>query len=204
MILIGYSGHSYVIYGILKSMGITATGFCDTEEKKINPFCLPYFQKETSEEGLKVITQEEFFIAVGNNDVRCRIYNDLAARNLFPMNIIHAAAVIDESVEMGAHGIMVAANVSINALAKIGMGAICNTSCIIEHECKIGNFAHIAPGAVLCGNVKVGEKSFVGAGSVIRENISIGNNVIIGAGSVVVKDIPDNVKVAGNPARIIK
>jgi acetyltransferase-like isoleucine patch superfamily enzyme len=50
----------------------------------------------------------------------------------------------------------------------------------------------------------VGENSFVGAKSVIRENITIGKNVIIGAGSVVVKDIPDNVKVVGNPARFIK
>lgn len=36
------------------------------------------------------------------------------------------------------------------------------------------------------------------------EDISIGNNVIVGAGSVVVKSIPDNVVIAGNPARIIK
>lgn len=34
--------------------------------------------------------------------------------------------------------------------------------------------------------------------------ISIGNNVIIGAGAVVIKDIPDNVVVAGNPAKIIR
>ena len=48
------------------------------------------------------------------------------------------------------------------------------------------------------------KNSFVGAKSVIRENITIGKNVIIGAGSVVVKDVPDNVKVVGNPARFIK
>jgi acetyltransferase-like isoleucine patch superfamily enzyme len=57
---------------------------------------------------------------------------------------------------------------------------------------------------VLCVNVSVGENSFIGAKSVIKENISIGNNVTVGAGSVVIRDIPDNVKVAGNPARIIK
>ena len=101
------------------------------------------------------------------------------------------------------HGVMIAPNVSINALAKIGIGAICNTYSVIEHECIIGDFAHIGPGAILCGNVHVGENSFVGAKSVVRENIHIGKNVLIGAGSVVVKDIPDNCKVVGNPARII-
>jgi acetyltransferase-like isoleucine patch superfamily enzyme len=86
-------------------------------------------------------------------------------------------------------------------LAKIGNGVICNTSSVVEHECFLGNFSHLAPGAILCGNVQVGENSFIGAGSVVRPGIRIGRNVIIGAGSVVVKDIPDFGKVAGNPAR---
>ena len=204
MILIGYSGHSYVINGILRSIGLKATGYCDNEEKKFNPFSLKYFQKETSPVGLKALTQEDFFIAIGNNNVRKSIYNNLAIRNLLPINAIHATSVIDDTVDLSAHGIMISPNVTINAFARIGIGAICNTYSIIEHECIIGDFAHIAPGAVLCGNVKVGENSFVGAKSVVRENITIGKNVIIGAGSVVVKDIPDNVKVVGNPARFIK
>jgi acetyltransferase-like isoleucine patch superfamily enzyme len=34
--------------------------------------------------------------------------------------------------------------------------------------------------------------------------VTIGENSIIGAGSVVLKDIPDNVIAAGNPARVIR
>ncbi len=203
MILIGYSGHSYVINGILKSLGLKATGYCDNEEKKYNPFSLKYFQKETSEAGIKALTQEDFFIAIGDNRIRKNVYNNLAIRNLLPVNAIHATALIDDSANIARHGVMIAANVTINALVKIGIGAICNTYAVIEHECIIGDFAHVGPGAVLCGNVSIGENSFVGAKSVIRENIKIGKNVIIGAGSVVVKDVPDNAKVVGNPARII-
>jgi len=33
--------------------------------------------------------------------------------------------------------------------------------------------------------------------------VVVGKNVTIGAGSVILKDIPDNVTVIGNPARII-
>lgn len=50
----------------------------------------------------------------------------------------------------------------------------------------------------------IGDNVTVGANVCIIGNISIGNNVVIGAGSVVVKDVPDNVVVAGNPAKVIK
>jgi UDP-2-acetamido-3-amino-2,3-dideoxy-glucuronate N-acetyltransferase len=42
----------------------------------------------------------------------------------------------------------------------------------------------------------------IGAGSVVLP-VTVGKNSLIGAGSVVTKNIPDNVTVAGNPARII-
>ena|SRR5690554_1314163 len=50
----------------------------------------------------------------------------------------------------------------------------------------------------------IGDDVTIGANAVIIGNIAIGNNVIIGAGAIVVKDVPSNVVVAGNPARIIK
>ena len=53
------------------------------------------------------------------------------------------------------------------------------------------------------GRVTIGDNVFIGAESVILPNVKIGDNVIIGANSTVTKDIPNNVVVAGNPARII-
>lgn len=50
----------------------------------------------------------------------------------------------------------------------------------------------------------IGDNVTVGANVCIIGKISIGNNVMIGAGSVVVKDVPNNVIVAGNPARVIR
>lgn len=52
--------------------------------------------------------------------------------------------------------------------------------------------------------VHIGNDVWIGGGTIILPGVTIGNNVIVGAGSVVTKDIPDNVIVAGNPARIIK
>lgn len=50
----------------------------------------------------------------------------------------------------------------------------------------------------------IGNNVTLGANVCIIGDIKIGNNVIIGAGSVVLKSVPDNVIVAGNPAKIIK
>lgn len=52
--------------------------------------------------------------------------------------------------------------------------------------------------------VTIGEDCWIGGNVVICPGVKIGNNVIVAAGSVVVKDFPDNVMVAGNPARIVK
>lgn len=50
----------------------------------------------------------------------------------------------------------------------------------------------------------IGNNVELGANVVIIGPVVIGDNVVIGAGSVVVKDIPDNVIAAGNPAKVIK
>ena len=38
----------------------------------------------------------------------------------------------------------------------------------------------------------------------VGKGVTIGKNSIVAAGAVVVKDVPDNVVVGGNPAKIIK
>jgi sugar O-acyltransferase (sialic acid O-acetyltransferase NeuD family) len=201
MVLIGYSGHAFVVYGILKAAGKNVTGYCDVAEKANNPFTLPYFGTENSETGLDAIKANGYFIAIGDNLLRKKIYDSLQQKQLTPANAIHSSAVIDASATIAEQGVMIAANVTINPLATIGTGAICNTGCIIEHECAVGEFAHIGPGAVLCGNVKIGSGTFVGANAVIKQGITVGKNAMIGAGAVVVKDVPDNVTVMGIPAK---
>ena len=62
--------------------------------------------------------------------------------------------------------------------AEIKKGVIINTGAIVEHECIINDYAHIAPGAVLAGSVFVGANSFIGANAVVKQGVKIGKNVI--------------------------
>lgn len=52
--------------------------------------------------------------------------------------------------------------------------------------------------------VEIGDDVWIGGGAIILPGVTIGSNVIVGAGSVVTKDVPNNVIVAGNPAKIVK
>lgn len=50
----------------------------------------------------------------------------------------------------------------------------------------------------------IGKNTYFGYGVIIFGGITIGNNVTIGANDVVNKPVPDNVIVAGVPAKILR
>lgn len=54
------------------------------------------------------------------------------------------------------------------------------------------------------GEVVIGKNVWIGDKVTILPNVHIGDNVVVGANSVVTKDVPSNVVVAGNPAKIVK
>jgi acetyltransferase-like isoleucine patch superfamily enzyme len=67
----------------------------------------------------------------------------------------------------------------------------------------IEDFVHISPSVALAGAVRVGEFTHVGIGSNVIQGVMIGKNVIVGGGSMVIRNIDDNQKVAGVPAKVI-
>ncbi len=52
--------------------------------------------------------------------------------------------------------------------------------------------------------VTIGNDCWIGGNAIILPGVVIGNGVTVGAGAVVTKNVPDNVLVAGNPARLIR
>lgn len=52
--------------------------------------------------------------------------------------------------------------------------------------------------------ITIGNDVWIGGSAVVCPGVTIGDNVIVAAGSVVVKDVPDNVVVGGNPARVLR
>lgn len=56
----------------------------------------------------------------------------------------------------------------------------------------------------LLADTYIGKRCFIAVGATILPGVKIGDEVIVGAGAVVTRDVPSNVIVAGNPARIIR
>ena len=198
IIIIGYSGHAYVVADAILSAGGTILGYCDKQEKNVDPFGMKYLGQESEE----LLIGKQWIIGIGDNHIRERISDMYKLYGQF-RSVFHESAIIGSGSELGA-GVFLAARTVINPLSKIGKGSIINTGAIIEHECEIGNYAHIAPGATLAGNVKIGNRTFIGANAVVKQGIKIGSDVIVGAGSVILQDVEDNVTIVGNPGRIIK
>jgi sugar O-acyltransferase (sialic acid O-acetyltransferase NeuD family) len=142
-----------------------------------------------------------FVAAVGDNYNRQREFERARARGLRPRNAVHPSAVVSPRCELGA-GVMVIAGVVVNVAARIEDNVILNTGCSVDHHCRIGAHAHIAPGARLAGNVAVGTLTLVGAGAVILPGVTVGARCVVAAGAVVTRDVPDGCTAVGMPARI--
>lgn len=197
-VIIGYSGHAFVVIDAILSQKSTIRGYCEREEKSLNPYNLHYLGND--EEHL--IANQNWFIGIGSNEIRRKLYHKYQSIGKL-MTVTHSTSVIGLHCEID-EGTLLSANAVINPLSKIGKCCIINTGTIVEHECRVGDFSHIAPGAVLAGNVTVGNSVFIGANSVVKQGVHIGNQAIIGAGTVVLNDVPENTTVVGNPGRILK
>jgi sugar O-acyltransferase (sialic acid O-acetyltransferase NeuD family) len=138
--------------------------------------------------------------SIGNPIVRVKLTTLIEELGFEIPNIIDHSAIVSNHTILE-NGIYIGKNAVINAGSFIHKGAIINSSSIIEHDCIVGEFSHIAPGAVLCGDVKVGARTHVGARSVIKQQINIGSDSMIGMGSSVLADINNNIVAYGNPCR---
>jgi sugar O-acyltransferase (sialic acid O-acetyltransferase NeuD family) len=139
------------------------------------------------------------FIAIGHNRTRVAWLNKAAQAGFRIPVIIHPSSAVSKYSTVG-EGTAVMAGSVINVHAVLGKGCIVNTCASIDHDCVLGDGVHVSPGAHVSGNVTIGEDSWVCAGSSIKNGITIGRHVIVAAGAAVIRDVPDQVMVAGVPA----
>ena len=110
--------------------------------------------------------------------------------------------------------VMIGNNVEIGCNNTIDRGSLSNTvigdntfldnQVHIAHNVQIGKNCIITAQVGFAGSSKIGNNVMIGGQAGVSGHLTIGNNVKIGGGSGVIKNIPDNTKVMGYPAKEIK
>ena len=86
----------------------------------------------------------------------------------------------------------------------IGKNTFLDNQVHIAHNNKIGENCIIAGQVGFAGSSTLGNNVMIGGQAGISGHLNVGNNVQIGGGSGVIKDVPDNSKVMGYPAKDLK
>ena len=194
LIIIGASGHGKVVADIAEKNGYQKIIFLDDNEAVKS--CGRYLVVGKSDEARQM--DADIIVAIGNAAIRKRLLESLKGRKA--VTLIHPSAVVAEDAVIG-EGTVVMAGAVINPGAILGKGCIVNTCASVDHDCMVGEFAHVAVGSHLCGSVAVGAQTWIGAGAVVSNNVSVCGECMIGAGAVVVKDIKEPGTYVGVPVR---
>lgn len=202
VIMVGNGGHSKVIQDIITCLknhdviAILDDLYEEINERKGVIYGPIAHLNQLIKQDVKVV------IAIGNNEIRKRLFQKLPLHRDQYLTVVHPSAVVSPTAIIG-YGTVVMPSALINAESVIGDHCIINTGAIVEHENTIENYSHISPNATLTGNVSIGEGAHVGASATIIPGINIGKWSVIGAGSTVIRPIPDHRKAVGSPARLL-
>lgn len=196
----GAGGHAHVVIDVLRSQGIGIKGIFDDRPANRHPL------HQDVQPGIRLTGQANFpalqaplILCVGGNAERAELVEMLTARYGIAC---HPSALVAASSTIG-EGTVILHGAIIQPHTIIGRHVLVNTAASIDHDNRIGDFAHISPHVTLCGHVEVGEGTHIGAGAIVIPKVKIGKWTTVGAGAVVLHDIGDHVTAVGNPARVL-
>ena len=109
--------------------------------------------------------------------------------------------IVGDNVEIGCNNTIDRGSLS-NTI--IGKNTFIDNQVHIAHNVKIGNNCIITGQVGFAGSSTIGNNVSIGGQAGISGHLKIGDNVQIGGGSGVIKNIPDNSRVMGYPAKNIR
>jgi sugar O-acyltransferase (sialic acid O-acetyltransferase NeuD family) len=141
-----------------------------------------------------------FVVAIGDNTERRGVAERAEAAGLVAAVLVHPRALVGKRrVELGP-GTIIAAGAAITTNVVIGRHCRIDQNATVAHDCRLGDFVAVSPGANLSGAVKAGDGVLIGTNAAVVQGHAIGAGAIVGAGAVVVRDVAAGDTVAGVPA----
>lgn len=197
LLIMGCGGHARSIADVALSCGFQTLIFVDSNAKPQEQWC-GFDILSTVGEG-----PWQCLLGAGDSYNREQQWHEAAERNWFMLTLFSLNATRGIGSQVG-EGSVVLHHAHLGPLSCIGKGSIVNTAAIIEHDCRVGDFCHIAVNATLAGQVVLGHHVMIGAGAVVKQDVCISDNVIIGAGATVIHNIQEPGVYVGTPARLLK
>lgn len=204
VIILGAGGHAKALIDILLMNNTKIIGITVSKEsmRDSNLYDIPIIGYD---EKILDFSSDSILLINGIGTTRSELRRKIVFEHFMGLgyqfgSVIHPSSIISKMAKLS-KGVQVMAGSVIQIGSSIGSNTIINTKASVDHDCKIGNHVHIAPGVTLSGGVVIGENSHIGTGATVIQNIKIGENATIAAGSVVIRNIPNNKTVKGVPAK---
>jgi sugar O-acyltransferase (sialic acid O-acetyltransferase NeuD family) len=144
----------------------------------------------------------EAIIAVGDPNQKKAISKRMPVGTEYFSFIHPSAQLLGGDIVIGRGG-FISANCILTTNIRLGEHAYLNRSSMIGHDCLIGGFFTMSPGAVISGNCNIGECVYVGANASLKEEVEVCSNVIIGLQAGVCHNIYESGVYVGCPAKKI-
>lgn len=207
LVIVGTGGMGREVHDLVQAINVEGTqfkvlGFLDSDPSK----------RDQLVQGVPVLGDLDWLsehcsveVAIGLGSPRQKRRVDEAVRTLGASfaTLIHPAASVGRQVEIG-EGSIVCASAVVTTDVSLGRHVTLNVGSTISHDCRICDFATLAPGVHIAGAVTLGEGADIGIGAVTIQGLTVGAWSIVGAGASVVRDVEPDVTVVGVPARVIK
>jgi len=203
LVVFGAGGHAKVVIDIIEQQGdYEITGLLDDDLRHQGKrfFGYPVLGTRAELPALFSAQLRYAIVTIGDNASRAAVAAHLDRQGWRFASVVHPRASIGRGVSIGP-GSVVMAGCVVNPDACLGAQVILNTGATVDHDCRIEDGVHIAPGCHLCGGVSVGHGSLLGAGSTVTPGVKIGSKAIVGAGATLTRDVENETRVSGSPAR---
>jgi sugar O-acyltransferase (sialic acid O-acetyltransferase NeuD family) len=153
-------------------------------------------------------SRKQFVIAVANSVIREKLAIRCLTAGIESVGIRAANVVTLDDVRID-EGAILCSFSHLTSTIRIGRFFHANFHSYVAHDCVIGDFVTLAPGAKCNGNTHIDDHAYIGSGAVIKQGTPdnprrIGRGAVIGMGAVVTRDVAANETVVGNPARPIR
>lgn len=120
-------------------------------------------------------------VAIGKNDLREDLCNQVLAAGFQLATVIHPRAIVSPSARIAA-GCTVMAGAVVGACASLGFGVIVNSGAVVDHDSIVMDYGHLGVGACMAGGAVLGRAAWMQSGVALGYGVRIPAGVILPPG----------------------